>query len=46
MSGYTTEAIASQGAIDPPGPLLQKPFTPDGLARIVRQVLDSSLATR
>jgi CheY-like chemotaxis protein len=45
MSGYTTEAIASQGAIDPPGPLLQKPFTPDGLARIVRQVLDSSLAT-
>jgi signal transduction histidine kinase/ActR/RegA family two-component response regulator len=46
MSGYTTEAIASQGAIDPPGPLLQKPFTPDGLARMVRQVLDSSLATR
>jgi PAS domain S-box-containing protein len=46
MSGYTTEAIASQGAIDPPGPLLQKPFTPDGLARIVRQVLDSTLATR
>jgi CheY-like chemotaxis protein len=46
ISGYTTEAIASQGAIDPPGPLLQKPFTPDGLARIVRQVLDSSLATR
>jgi two-component system cell cycle sensor histidine kinase/response regulator CckA len=46
MSGYTTEAIASQGAIDPPGPLLQKPFTPDGLARIVRQVLDSALATR
>jgi signal transduction histidine kinase/CheY-like chemotaxis protein len=45
MSGYTTEAIASQGEIDPPGPLLQKPFTPDGLARIVRQVLDSSLAT-
>jgi two-component system, cell cycle sensor histidine kinase and response regulator CckA len=45
MSGYTTEAIASQGAIDPPGPLLQKPFTPDGLARMVRQVLDSSLAT-
>jgi PAS domain S-box-containing protein len=45
MSGYTTEAIASQGAIDPAGPLLQKPFTPDGLARIVRQVLDSSLAT-
>jgi PAS domain S-box-containing protein len=45
MSGYTTEAIASQGAIDPPGPLLQKPFTPDGLARIVRQVLDSALAT-
>jgi two-component system cell cycle sensor histidine kinase/response regulator CckA len=46
MSGYTTEAIASQGAIGPSGPLLQKPFTPDGLARIVRQVLDSTLATR
>ncbi len=46
MSGYTAEVVASSGTIDPPGPLLQKPFAPDGLARMVRRVLDADLATR
>ena len=44
MSGYLGKGVASAEPIDPPGPLLQKPFAPDGLARIVRQVLDTELA--
>jgi len=46
MSGYLGKGVASADPIDPPGPLLQKPFAPAGLARIVRQVLDSELAAR
>ena len=46
MSGYTEEVVASSGTIDPPGPLLQKPFAPDVLARTVRGVLDADLAAR
>lgn len=39
LSGYTGEAIAHHGILDPNVPFLQKPFTPDGLARKIREVL-------
>ncbi|HLY11937.1 MAG TPA: response regulator [Planctomycetota bacterium] len=40
MSGYTEDAIARQGALDPGTAFLEKPFTPDSLARKVRELLD------
>jgi CheY-like chemotaxis protein len=39
MSGYTDDAIVHHGVLDPGTALLQKPFTPDGLTRMVREVL-------
>jgi PAS domain S-box-containing protein len=40
MSGYTDAAIAQQGILPPGQAFLSKPFTPDLLARKVREVLD------
>ncbi len=40
-SGYTDEAIGRQGILDPETAFIQKPFTPDFLARKVREVLDT-----
>src|SRR2546425_935585 len=40
MSGYADEAVAQHGVLDPGTAFIQKPFTPDGLARKVREVLD------
>jgi PAS domain S-box-containing protein len=39
MSGYTDDAIVHQGFLDPGLAFLQKPFTPYGLAKKVREVL-------
>jgi PAS domain S-box-containing protein len=40
MSGYTDDALGSHGVLDPDLALLHKPFTPDALARAVREALD------
>ena len=40
MSGYTGEDVIQRGLMDPDAPFQQKPFTPEGLARKVREMLD------
>lgn len=41
MSGYTNDAVLQHGVLNSDVQYLQKPFTPDSLARKVREVLDS-----
>jgi CheY-like chemotaxis protein len=41
MSGYTDGAIVQHGVLEPGTHFLQKPFTPDGLGRKLREVLAS-----
>ena len=41
MSGYPGDAVVQHGALPAGSAFLQKPFSPDGLARKVRDVLDS-----
>jgi CheY-like chemotaxis protein len=42
MSGYTDDALAHHGVLGPELCFLEKPFSPVGLARKVREVIDSS----
>ena len=46
MSGYPDGALGEHGVLEPGAILLQKPFTPRGLADKVRQVLDGTRITR
>ena len=40
MSGYSRDALAHAGHLDVGVKLLEKPFTPEALTDVVRQVLD------
>ena len=44
MSGYTGEDVRSRGLLEGSAPFVQKPFTPEGLARRVRTLLDGNIA--
>jgi CheY-like chemotaxis protein len=43
MSGYTDEDVKGHGVLTQEAAFLEKPFTPDSLARKVREVLDTPL---
>jgi FixJ family two-component response regulator len=41
MSGYTDDAVVRYGVLEAKVPFIQKPFTPEGFATKVREVLDA-----
>jgi CheY-like chemotaxis protein len=41
MSGYTEDAASNESRIEEGAAFLEKPFTPDGLVRRVRHMLDA-----
>ena len=46
MSGYTDEAIVHHGVLDANVEFIQKPFTPVGLSKKIREVLDKTNGRR
>jgi two-component SAPR family response regulator len=44
MSGYTEDAILHHGVLEEGIAFIQKPFTPEGLARKVREVMGTRSA--
>ena len=40
MSGYTDDVLAYRGDLGPDINFLQKPFAPEALAKMVREVLE------
>jgi hypothetical protein len=40
MSGYTDDEILQRGLLQPDAAFLEKPVTPDRLARALREALD------
>ena len=44
VSGYTDTSMVSQDSLDDGAYFLQKPFTPESLARKVREILDTRAA--
>jgi len=44
ISGYTGDDVIQRGLLEPGAPFQQKPFTPDGLAGKVREMLDAAPA--
>jgi hypothetical protein len=45
MSGYTDEALAPHGVLEPGTAFLAKPFTPDLLLRTVQEVLHGAVCS-
>ena len=45
MSGYSEEAVAHHGVIDPGIAFLHKPFTSETLGRKLREVLDQEVSS-
>jgi two-component system, cell cycle sensor histidine kinase and response regulator CckA len=43
-SGFANNDVIRRGLLDPSRPFLQKPFTPEDLARKIREVLEASTA--
>jgi CheY-like chemotaxis protein len=43
-SGYTDDAIARQGILDPTVAFIQKPYRPKALAKRIREVLSGSVS--